>query len=81
MHSLFSSVNADQTILFAPTCFGPRWDHPQGVSFVLGYICLQVVLPFVVGAVTVWQHMSLLCRRVRAQHAHDDTTGSYAAKH
>jgi hypothetical protein len=23
-------------ILYTPTCFGPRWDHPQGVLSVLG---------------------------------------------
>jgi hypothetical protein len=23
-------------ILYAPTCFDPRWDHPQGVLSVLG---------------------------------------------
>jgi hypothetical protein len=23
-------------ILYTPTCFGPRWDHPHGVLSVLG---------------------------------------------
>jgi hypothetical protein len=25
-----------KTILYTPTCFDPRWDHPQGVLSVLG---------------------------------------------